>query len=379
MQRTHIRALTALLLLLTVSALAPSALVSTAQAEDQAVAANPFTVYDLSGNPKNVYVEAASRIWFTLPDNDRIVLLNPAAQAEVAAAAVDAVSTYPTGPGTKPYDLVMLNGSVWFTALGTNQIGRLNPATKQVDLFNIPTGASEPTGITAGGGYIWFVERKGDNLGRVDPANGHIDEFTDKSSGDGNLVDMTGAALEDVAYSSSGPWFAGPTFKTSVALYRTSDGKFIGSPAGSGAAVMSVAVDVLDNVWIAASGFNRIGRSGLNTLGFWDWYDLPAPPAGSTNSGPVGLTIRQANGLRELWYTRPGINHVGRQLTRSDGTRLGIFENELPSGAATPWGIGTDASSNVWVAASTSSKTVEWKSPYFSAFYYLPLVKRVVQ
>ncbi len=167
MQRTHIRALAALLLLFTLSTLTPLTVVSSAHAADQALA-DPFGQFDLPGNPKNVYLETAARIWFTLPDSDQIVLLQPNAQADVTAAAADAVTPFPTGAGTKPYDLVMLGGSVWFTAPGTNQIGRLNPGNGQVDLFNIPTAASEPSGIAAGG----VAGAAGERLGYTCPVQG---------------------------------------------------------------------------------------------------------------------------------------------------------------------------------------------------------------
>lgn len=378
MQRTHIRALAALLLLFTVSALAPATLVSPAHAADQAVQANPFSQFDLPGNPKNVYVETGARIWFTLPDSDQIVLLQPSVQADLTAAAADAVTLFPTGTGTKPYDLVMLNGSIWFTAQGTNQIGRVNVGNKQVDLFAIPTANSEPTGIAAGGGSIWFVERKGDNLGRVNPSSGQITEFTDKDSTDGNQCNLTGALLEDVAFASVGPWMVGP--KPVVCNFKTANNQFLGVPAGAGSAPMAVAVDASDwgeSVWIAANGTNRIGRYAPNTIALWDWYNLSAPPAGATNSGPVGLFIRYANGMRELWYSRPGINRVGRQLTLPNNTPTGNFENVVPIASSAPWGIGTDANGNVWIATSAAAKTVQWKSPYFDAFFYLPMVKRV--
>ena len=81
-----------------------------------------------------------------------------------------------------------------------------------------------------------------------------------------NLVDMTGAELEDVVYLNGDVWFTGPKFKSSVALYRISNGKFIASTAGAGAAPMQLAVDTLSNVWVTFSGYNAIGRSALNIV-----------------------------------------------------------------------------------------------------------------
>ena len=202
-----------------------------------------------------------------------------------------------------------------------------------------------------------------------------IYEYTDKNSADDNLVDMTGAKLEDVAYSGAGPWFTGPDFRTSVALYRTSTGKFIGAPAGGGAQPMQIWVDNIGDVWITAKGINRIGRYGLNTLSLWDWYDLSAPPAGVdiATAGPVGLFVQERNGLRETMFTRPGINRAGRLITKLDGSRMGQIETELPVANSVPWGISANANGDVWIATSGVQQAVEWSAPYFAAFLYLAI------
>ena len=160
---------------------------------------------------------------------------------------------------------MLYNGFLYFTALGSNEIGRLDPANGNVVYYPIPTAASEPTGITAGGDYVWFVERKGDNLGRLNPTNGTITEFTDKNSSDGNNVDMTGAQLESVAFSPVGPWFTGPTFKSSVALFRLASSRSAPAPAGPSTAPINIAVDNTGESWITGSGNDAIGRFALNT------------------------------------------------------------------------------------------------------------------
>ncbi len=68
----------------------------------------------------------------------------------------------------------VFNGYLWFTALGSNKIGKLDHANGNVTYYTIPTANSQPTGITVGGGYVWFVERTGDKLGRLDRDSGAI-------------------------------------------------------------------------------------------------------------------------------------------------------------------------------------------------------------
>jgi streptogramin lyase len=339
---------------------------------------NPFTQYSFDASPKNVFMETTKAIWFTFPDDDKLgVLTLTGSQTQTVTPTV---AYFSTGAGSKPYDLVVSNGAVWTTLLGSNQIGRLDLATHVLTSYVISTANSEPTGITAGGGYIWFVERKGDNLGRLNPATGAVNEFTDKVSTDRNQVDMTGAELEDVTYSNGGPWFTGPKFRTSVAQFETSTGTFIGAIVGTEAQPMQIWADSVEDVWITAKGFNQIGRSGLNTNKFWQWYNLPAPPAGvdGETAGPVGLFVQEINGRREVWYTRPGINRAGRLITKWDGTNQGTIETDLPTANSAPWGIGAAVDGNVWVAATNAKQAVAWSAPYFypTAFVYLANIIR---
>ena len=188
---------------------------------------------------------------------------------------------------------------------------------------------------------------------------------------DNNLVDMKGAQLEDVAYVAGNVWFTGPTLRLGGAdLYTPSTGKWVASPNNQpGAAPMQIASDTLGNVWVTFSGLNYIGRSALNTLAVWDEYNLPAAAG-----GPVGLYVREANNVRELWYTRPGANSIGRVTTRYSGVTVSTWETPLPTAGAAPWGITVESDGTAWAAASNVAKSVSWNTPYYSHFLRLPLL-----
>ena len=75
------------------------------------------------------------------------------------------------------------NGSVWLSNIGSNQIIRLDPNTKKIDVWEVPAGVqarknATPYGMAvAGDGKVWFVENTFNQLGRVDPATGKVDEY----------------------------------------------------------------------------------------------------------------------------------------------------------------------------------------------------------
>lgn len=338
-----------------------------AQAEESAPEASIFTELALEAGPKNIAVESADRTWYTLPSVDKLALVTGGAATYYPVDADGANNS-------QPYDLVVNGGAVWFTMLAANRIGKLDIATGSVTSYPVPTADSRPTGITFGGGYVWFVEREGDKLGRLDPASGVITEYYDwvwDPDNDKNLLDMKGAELEDVVYVGGNVWFTGPKlYKAGAGLYNVANGTWAGSPIGDGAAPMQIAADSLGNVWVTFSGFNRIGRSALNTLQTWDPFPLPEGAG-----GPVGLYIQEANGVRELWYTRPGANRIGRLTTLPNGTTLSTWETTLPAANAAPWGIAAGPNGSAVVAASNAAKVVTWNAPYYSFFLRLPLLQ----
>lgn len=333
-----------------------------AQAQEP-TAENPvFQQIALESPSQNVAIDSANRIWYTLPAVDKLAIVTPAGVVTYCEN-VDGN----TANNGQPYDLAIDGNNVWFTLLGANQIGVLDMTTCAVQRFTIPTADSQPTGISIGGGYIWFVERAGDKLGRFNPATQTFTEYYNWVVDARNVVDMRDADLEDVAWSASGIWITGPKLKSSVALYRESENRFIPSAAGVGAAPMQVIVDSEGNVWVTFSGLGAIGRSAINTLGVWDFYMLPAG-----QSGPVGLYIRNHNGQRELWYTRPVDNRFGYVLTSFSGARLSVWETSTPAAGSAPWGIAVDASNRAWSASSTAASVVAWNSPFFTTYLYMP-------
>ena len=66
-----------------------------------------------------------------------------------------------------------------FTEKVGNQIGRIDPVTKQITEFKTGlTANSQPVGITSGpDGALWFAESNTDLIGRIDPVTDQITEF----------------------------------------------------------------------------------------------------------------------------------------------------------------------------------------------------------
>ncbi|HXF62977.1 MAG TPA: hypothetical protein VNK95_15235, partial [Caldilineaceae bacterium] len=133
------------------------------------------TQYPVPGGPLNLAVEAPGRIWFTAPDADGIgaIIVTSDPNEQTVRYRVDFIGL---GRDSEPYDLVYAGDAIWFTLRGAGQIGRINPATREVALFPLSTPDSGPTGIDVGpDGQVWVAEATG-RLSKLDPTSGSVTE-----------------------------------------------------------------------------------------------------------------------------------------------------------------------------------------------------------
>src|SRR2546427_11356005 len=82
-----------------------------------------------------------------------LVMLPPAARADVA------VQAYPLPPGGGyPHDVAVGgDGTVWYTAQRSGQLGRLDPATGKVELIPLGAGAAPPGVLLGPDGAPWIT------------------------------------------------------------------------------------------------------------------------------------------------------------------------------------------------------------------------------
>jgi streptogramin lyase len=75
------------------------------------------------------------------------------------------------------------DNTVWLAAIASNQVIRLDPATQQFTIYDVPVGVKNsknatPYGMAVGGdGNIWVVENAFDQIARIDRTTGKFDEF----------------------------------------------------------------------------------------------------------------------------------------------------------------------------------------------------------
>jgi streptogramin lyase len=91
----------------------------------------------------------------------------------------------PTRSGTASGNTMRVHpdNTVWLAAIGSNQVIRLDPATKQFTIYDVPVGVKNnknatPYGMAIDGdGNIWVVENAFDQIARIDHKTGKFDEY----------------------------------------------------------------------------------------------------------------------------------------------------------------------------------------------------------
>src|SRR6266851_4938447 len=80
--------------------------------------------------------------------------------------------------GAHPHDpAVAPDGSLWFTEQLQNKLGRLDPKSGDVKVYQMPDARAEDphTAVFDARGILWFTVQVGNMVGRLDPQSGKIE------------------------------------------------------------------------------------------------------------------------------------------------------------------------------------------------------------
>src|SRR5690349_16575497 len=88
------------------------------------------------------------------------------------------IQEFPVPKGSHPHDVAPASdGTVWYSAQGSGELGRLNPGTGQVDRIKLGEG-SRPHGVIVGpDGAPWITDGGLNAIVRVDPATKKVSAY----------------------------------------------------------------------------------------------------------------------------------------------------------------------------------------------------------
>jgi virginiamycin B lyase len=214
--------------------------------------------------------------------------------------------------GSRPHDpLAAADGSIWYTGMNANQVGRFDPATQQFKEFPLKTPASGPHGLAEDkAGNIWFAANTKGYIARLDPRNGQVSEYP-----------MPDPAAQDPH---------------------------------------TLVFDQQGDLWFTIQAANKIGRFNPAT-GALTLRDSPTP-----RSLPDGIAV---NATGVPIYVEFGSNKVAS----IDPQTLIIREWTLPNADARPRRLALDAAGGVWYSDyargylgrldTVTGQVKEWASP----------------
>ncbi|GAB5517907.1 MAG: hypothetical protein RhofKO_01580 [Rhodothermales bacterium] len=136
--------------------------------------------FDIGMYPHSIVQSDDGRVWFNghfTKDPELIGVLDPAT-GEVETFEVPSPPTFDNG-STIPYGLRLgPDGMVWGTQLAGNRLVRFDPARERFELYELPTEQSGPRRLDiAPDGTIWIPQYAASKLARFEPATETFTEY----------------------------------------------------------------------------------------------------------------------------------------------------------------------------------------------------------
>jgi virginiamycin B lyase len=234
---------------------------------------------------------------------------------------------------------------VWFTDARTNSIGKLDVASGQIDLRQIPTGNAGPMGIALSpdGNSVWFAEITGDNIANVDAQSMRITEFaTGEDSGPALLTfDDSGILWVTLSFSKSVLRVDTQALSSNNPSSAMTELKLSG---GDSFSPLGIAVSD-GKVYVSDHGSNRLIVADTGFVNYVSYWTSPSIAFPTTLPSQV---VTDARG--NIYFPQ----HGGNRISLIDATGL-MTEYEIPTGPL---------STVVFISASVDGKIwfTEWAS-----------------
>ena len=239
---------------------------------------------------------------------------------------------FPHDPAVAP------DGSLWYTGMGSNSLGRLDVKSGEFRSYPLKTPDSGPHGLVADrDGAIWFTANYKGYIGRLDPKSGKVEEYRlpDKAAHDPHTLvfDPQGKLWFTVQQGNFVGRLDPATGRVELKRLQTPDAR----PYG-------IAVTAKGVPLFCEFGTNRIGRIDPATMAITE-YQLPE------GARPRRLAIT-ADGA--VWYSESGVRP--NTLVRFDPTTHAFAREPIPSGGGVVRNMVATPAGHLYLACSDVNK-----------------------
>jgi virginiamycin B lyase len=257
-------------------------------------------------HPHDVAPAADGTVWYTAQGSGELGRLDP---------ATGETHHTPLGEGSAPHGVIVgPDGAPWITDGGLNAIVRVDPRTEKVRRFPLPATASDANLNTAtfdNRGILWFTGQDG-VLGRLDPDLGKVEVFV--APGGAGPYGITTTPSGEVYYAS----LAGSHI---ARVHRRAGSATVHEPPTEGQGARRVWSDSRGRIWVSEWNAGRLGMYDPSSRRWREWR-LPGP-----NPQPYAVYVDDRDAV---WLSDFGAN----ALVRFDPSREKFDVLVLPSEAA---------------------------------------------
>ena len=279
-------------------------------------------------------------------------------------------------PGQRSRDPVEApDGSIWWTGMWASLVGRLDPATGEMQEFKLPLAARPHSIVPDTVGNIWYTGNSNATIGMIDPASGLITEYKTEARDphsaafhpNGNLYfTAQGAAMlgrldpetGELTEIQSEPrpygiqvarngtvWVAfNGTNKIGALDPETMDIRYYEIP-NEASRIRRLGLDSTGIVWFVNSTQGKIGRLDPSTGAIQQW-DSPSGPT----SHPYALAVIDD----KVWYNESGMRPDA--LVRFDPETERFQSWAIPSGVGIVRNMWVTKEKNLLIHQSSSNR-----------------------
>jgi len=286
-------------------------------------------------------------------------------------------------PNSHPHDpAVAPDGSLWYTGMRSNTIGRLDVQTGSIKEYRLKTPDSGPHGLAADkGGNIWFTASYKSYIGKLNPKSGEVKEypmpdpaakgphtpvfdqrgilwFTVEEGGFVGRLDPVSGIVRlkrpptarslpyGIAVNSRGvPFFC--EFGTNKLASISPDTMEITEYLlPDGVRPRRIAITKGDIVYFTDFAQGRLGRFDPESKRIEEWTSPGGP-----SSAPYGIAITPDG---TVWYTESGVQP--NTIVRFDPRTKASQSWPIPSGGGVIRNIAATPSGDIYIACSGKNK-----------------------
>jgi len=256
----------------------PTSTPAPTETEEAAVTASPaeraprivgVREYDVpaGSHPHDVAPAPDGTVWYTAQATGELGRLDP---------ETNETDHIPLGPGSAPHGVIIgPDGAPWITDSGLNAIVRVDPDSERVKVFPLPAEAAAANLNTAtfdGRGVLWFTGQSG-FFGRLDPDVGEVETF----------AAPRGLGPYGIATTPEGDVYYASLAGSHIARIDTRSGRArIIEPPTEGQGARRIWSDSRGRLWVSEWDAGRLGMYDPDSSRWREWRlpgDDPLPYA----------------------------------------------------------------------------------------------------